>query len=447
MKKTEQKSPPTTTAVPVSSTISSSPASFLSKIIITFLILILVALSYLVMAYVSSPKAVASGNQIILPKVTPFSIVWPSYGQSAVGADGFGVVATNGSQTAHPIASIAKLILAMSVLNKYPLTAGQIGPTIVITQDDVNLYNTDLAQDGSVVPVNVGEQLTEYQALQALLIASGDNIADTLAIWAFGSTDNYIKYANQMVADMNLKETHVADPSGLSPQTVSSAENLVILGEKELKSPVLTDIVSQSTATIPVVGMIKNYDTLLGSDGVVGIKTGNTIEAGGCFLFAVKNPANPNEPTIVGSILGAKDIRTALNDSRTFIKTNINSFVTVSVLQTGQIIGTYDTPWGQRINAVAQKDLTMFTVAGEKISPVILLQDIKESSRTGAQIGSVTATAGLNSETIPVVLDSELITPTFSWRLKHPFVVFRSISFRPKLSPANWWTSLSSHLK
>jgi D-alanyl-D-alanine carboxypeptidase (penicillin-binding protein 5/6) len=389
--------------------------------IIAIALVVLLVLAYLIMTFMSSPKVVASVNQISTPEFAPSTIAWPAYGQAAVGADGFGVLATNGEQIAHPIASIAKLILAESVLKKYPLEAGQTGPEVTMTQQDVDFYNAALAAHGSLMPINFGESLSEYQMLQGLLIASGDNIADTLAVWAFGSTDNYIKYANQMVSDMGLTKTVVADASGLSPQTVSCAHDLVLLGENEINSPVLSDIVSQTKVTLPIAGTINNYDSLLGQNGVIGIKTGNTDEAGGCFLFAVKNPSTDPGPTIVGAILGAKNLSSVLSDTRTFIQANIANMRTIPVVKSGQVIGTYNAPWGQKVNAIATKDLSMFTINGDKISTNISLDPIKKSTLKDAGVGTFTATAGVSKETITTVLDSDISAPTFWWKLTHPF--------------------------
>jgi D-alanyl-D-alanine carboxypeptidase (penicillin-binding protein 5/6) len=389
--------------------------------IVGIALIVLIVIAYATAGYLSTPKVSATASQIDVPSTPTTAIVWPNYGQSAVGAEGFGVLAASGAQTAHPIASIAKLVLAESVLEKYPLTAGQAGPSITITMDDVNLYNANLAQQGSIVPVNAGEQLTEYQMLQGLLIASGDNIADTLANWAFGSVNNYLSYANKMLADMNLKVTHVADASGLSPLTVSSATELVTLGEKALKQPVIADIVSQQKVTLPFAGSINNYDSLLGQNGVVGIKTGNTPEAGGCFLFAVKDATNPVAPAVVGAILGAKNLSSVLSDSRTFIQTNIKNFKTTTVVKAGQVVGSYDAPWGEKVNVVAAKDLVSFTVTGEKISTKTSLKDLSATVQKGTEVGSVTATTAKSSESVSVVLESQQNPPTFLWKLGHPF--------------------------
>ncbi len=178
--------------------------------------------------------------QLVNSKVNTGSALqlpWPAYGQSAFGAVGYGVLATNNTETPVPIASIAKTITALAILQKKPLQiiGQQTAPTlplITLTDTDVQFYRDYLAKDGSVVPVTSGEQISEYQALQAILIPSANNIAETTARWAFGSIDEYVAYANQFVKTLGMSHTHVADASGFSPQTTSTAEDLVLLGQE-----------------------------------------------------------------------------------------------------------------------------------------------------------------------------------------------------------------------
>ena len=54
-----------------------------------------------------------------------------------------------------------------------PLQEGEKGPVISVSADDVTEYQQEKANGESVVPVQAGEQLTEYQALQGLLIPPG----------------------------------------------------------------------------------------------------------------------------------------------------------------------------------------------------------------------------------------------------------------------------------
>lgn len=412
MKKTELKP---------ASTKAAKPPKKMAAIVSSVIIVILIT-SYLIIVAFASVKVTASPKQIDLPQNTETKIIWPAYGQAAVGAVENGVLATNGDQIAHPIASIAKVILAMAVLDKKPLKAGETGPDVVMTETDVKFYSDDLKQGGSLLPVDNGESLTEYQLLQGLLIASGDNIAETLATWAFGSTDNYIAYANQMVAKLNLKETHIADDSGLSPQTTSSARNLILLGEKALSYPTIAEIVNQPKATFPIGGTINNYNSILGTNGVIGIKTGNTPEAGGCLLFAVKT-ADASAPIVIGAILGATSRNTVLRDTTAFIQSNVKNFKSVNVVKAGDVVGTYDTPWGETVKAIAKEDSAYFTVDNKTVTPKITLNTIKTSQAKGAQVGTISIQLSNQTKTVPVVLDSNLTTPKYGWKLLHPFML------------------------
>ena len=130
-------------------------------------------------------KAVAT---LAAPKVgSAVDLPWPAYGQGALAAQDYGILQTHGEQKAVPMASVAKVVTALAVLKQKPLAVGEQGPTITVNSDDVAIYNSYYTQGGSVVKVEAGEQISEYQALQALLIPSANNMADTLARWAFRS--------------------------------------------------------------------------------------------------------------------------------------------------------------------------------------------------------------------------------------------------------------------
>ena len=228
------------------------------------------------------------------------ALPWPTTGQAAIGLNNLGVVAVFGSQTPAPMASTAKLITALCVLGKDPLTPGQSGPLITITPADVAIYNQYQNEDGSDMVVASGEQLSELQMLEAMLLPSADNIADTLAIWAFGSLSNYNSYAAQYIKTIGLTSTHIGtDASGYDPSSTSTASDLVRLGEASMSNSEIASIVSLPEASdIPLVGTIKNVNFLIGQDNIIGIKTGNTDQAGGVFVSASKVTIN-NKPLII----------------------------------------------------------------------------------------------------------------------------------------------------
>ncbi|MDO8591356.1 MAG: hypothetical protein Q7R60_00295 [bacterium] len=359
--------------------------------------------------------AVAS---LAVPKANPaVDLPWPAYGQGALAAQGYGVLQTHGQQKSVPMASIAKVVTALAVLKQKPLAIGEQGPTITINSDDVAIYNNYYSQGGSVVKVEIGEQISEYQALQALLIPSANNIADTLVHWAFGSNENYLSYANKMVADMNLGSTKVADASGFSPQSVSSAEDLARLGLAAMDNPVLASVVGQQTALLPIAGTVNNVNWLLDSDGVVGIKTGNTAEAGGCFLFAAKRMVNGQSLTLVGALMQAPDLNTVIKDSRAIIVASDSGFESVKVATKGQVVGSYKTPWSTSGDVIASQDLSILAWRGSQLQVVAKLNKIKPPVLAGGVVGSVSVTSDQKTNIVPVTLKTNLPSPSWTWRI------------------------------
>ena len=363
--------------------------------------------------------------QSILPAKSPVgavSIPWPDYGQEAFGAMGYGVLATSGQQKSAPIASIAKIVTALSVLRQKPLSIGQQGPQLTIGPSDVALYNKYVAEQGSVVPVNDGEQISEYQMLEALLLPSGNNIADSLANWAFGSQSAYLTYANNLVKTMGMNQTHLADASGFSPNSTSSASDLVILGQAAIANPVLASIVSQKTAVIPVAGTVHNVNWLLGIDGANGIKTGNTDQAGGCFLFAAKQNIGGQTIQVIGAVLGAPDSTDptqAIDDSQSIIEATGTNFHLLEMAKSGQSIGKITAKWGASSPVVVKDNFELPVWNGSQPKISTKFKQIKGSAAAGANVGTASITSGQKTQTVQLVLQKKIPAPSPLWRIFH----------------------------
>jgi D-alanyl-D-alanine carboxypeptidase (penicillin-binding protein 5/6) len=206
----------------------------------------------------------------------------------------------------HPaaIASVAKVMTAYLVLRDHPLRVGQDGPTIMLIDADVADTIRRSGQQESVVPIVAGEQLTERQALQALLLPSANNIAAVLARWDAGSAARFVGRMNATARSLGMRHTRYTDPSGYDDATVSTAADQVRLVDRAMRLPVFASIVATSIATLPVAGTVHNTNTLLGHDGFVGVKTGSTAAAGGCFAFRAIRWIDGKQTTITGVVLG-----------------------------------------------------------------------------------------------------------------------------------------------
>jgi D-alanyl-D-alanine carboxypeptidase (penicillin-binding protein 5/6) len=160
-------------------------------------------------------------------------------------------------------------------------------------------------RDGdSLVPVVAGEVLTERQALEALLLPSADNMAWILARWDAGSEAAFAARMNAAARRLGMTGTRYTDASGLAPSTVSTAADQVRLGMAAMRVPALAAIAAMPMAVVPGAGVVRNYNTLLGQDGIAGLKTGSTQAAGGCVLLAAWREVNGRKTLIVAATFG-----------------------------------------------------------------------------------------------------------------------------------------------
>ncbi|WP_194905838.1 D-alanyl-D-alanine carboxypeptidase family protein [Catenulispora rubra] len=232
------------------------------------------------------------------------STVWPAHGQAAFIESGQSQIQVGPNQRAAPIASVTKVMTAYLVLRDHPLQAGQDGPTLTLSASDVADTAHRRALGQSIVSIAAGEQLTERQALQALLLPSANNIAAVLAKWDAGSTDQFVSQMNAAAQSLGMNDTRYTDPSGFEQSTVSTAADQVRVVQQAMTLPVFASIVSMPSTTLPVAGTVANTDTLLGHDGFVGVKTGSDNAAGGCFAFRAVRTIGGKQTTITGVVLG-----------------------------------------------------------------------------------------------------------------------------------------------
>lgn len=357
------------------------------------------------------------------------TLPWPGQGGAALGVMGEGVVAETAPRAPMPTASTAKMMTVLVVLEKDPLAVAQPGPRIPVTQADVAAYQQDLAQGQSVVPVAAGEDLTEFEALEALLLPSANNVATILAAWAYGSLGAGVGAMNQRAAAMRLTSTHFVDASGFDPGTVSSPHDLVLLGEAVMRYPVVREIVSETQATIPVAGAIDNVDTLLGQDGILGIKTGNTDQAGGCFVFAAEIPTAAGAPSLlVGAVMGLPDLDQALQASLPLIEAARSALRSVLLVRKGEVVARYRTPWGQVAGLASTRNVRLPLWQGTVARFRLQARPRGPLMSRGARAGELEVSAAGQRVRVPLRAASSLTGAPWPWRLlRRPMLLPRQV--------------------
>ncbi|MEV6313734.1 D-alanyl-D-alanine carboxypeptidase [Streptomyces sp. NPDC051776] len=352
------------------------------------------------------------------------SMPWPKSGQAAVGVDGLGSFGTFGEQKPVPIASVAKTMTAYVILKEHPLKPGSQGARIPVdrkAEEDAGLG----AQNESVVETEEGEKLTEYEALNAIMIASANNVARLLARWDAGSEKAFVKKMNHAAKDLGMKNTNYTDPSGLEATTVSTAEDQVKLGRKVMQDPVFREVVAKPSYKDRNGKKQDNWNRLVPFHGV-GIKTGTSTAAQGNLLFAAQKKVRGTTQLIIGAVLrqppDASDnsiLTGAVEASKPLIDAAGGALTTRKVVKKGDVVGHVDDGLGGTTPVVATRDVSAVGWTGLTVD--IALTDngkvVPHEAKAGAKVGTMTVGSGLGQVKVPIALQKDLVEPGFGDKL------------------------------
>jgi D-alanyl-D-alanine carboxypeptidase (penicillin-binding protein 5/6) len=366
----------------------------------------------------SSVFQAAPASSLRLPG-TPSALPWPAGGAAAMTEIGVGGLGQAGTTQAVPIASLAKVIAAYVVLKDHPLAVGEPGPAIAVTQAVVEDDKAGLASQQSELQVTPGESLTELQALEGLLLIGANDMATLLGDWDAGTTAGFVAKMNTATRALGLSSVHITDPSGLDPGTVASATDIVRLGQTAMANPVFGQIVGMKQATLPVAGVVYNLDSALGHVGIVGIKTGNSSQAGGCFLFEAVQDVAGQPVTLLGVVLGQQGpppITAAITSGEALLRAAFAGMQQLPLVSPGQLVGRVVAPWGGSVPVTASGTPTIVSWPGLTLQTKVRIVQLS-SLGTGAQVGVMEVATPGRVVDVPLRTAGGLGGPSIWWRL------------------------------
>ncbi len=190
-----------------------------------------------------------------------------------------------------PIASLTKLMTAVVILDNYNLSDNVVVDKVADSQDPINK------------DVKLGDKMPVESFLEIMLVGSSNKSAYALS--ELVGEQKFVGLMNQKAKDLGLQNTFFADPTGLSPNNISTANDLTKLAEYILKNyPKIAAISMSKELNVPNFGKITNTNQLLGEiPEIVCSKTGFTGEAKGCLLLILNNPKNNDY--LINVILGS----------------------------------------------------------------------------------------------------------------------------------------------
>lgn len=260
----------------------------MKKVLFSLILLVLTFLSCI--SYANSNINVNSKNVIAIDRKS-LSILFEKNGNNSI-----------------PMASTTKIMTCIVALENSSLDS------IVTVSKEASKIN------GSTLGLHSDQKITMNDLLYGLMLRSGNDCAIAIAEYISGSVENFAVLMNNKAKELNLSKTNFVTPHGLDNKNhYTSAYDLAILTDYALKNDKFKEIVSTKSTTITIDNQtrsIQNTNELLGNfDGVYGVKTGFTFEAGRCLVSACIR----GDMDIIVVVLGADTKSMRTQDSKKII--------------------------------------------------------------------------------------------------------------------------------
>jgi D-alanyl-D-alanine carboxypeptidase (penicillin-binding protein 5/6) len=221
-----------------------------------------------------------------------------------------------------------------------------------------------------------------------------------------------------------MASTHYADAAGLDPATVSTPGDQLQLAQVALTNPVLASIVRQPEMTLPGGQVVENYNSLVGHDGVVGVKTGSSTDAGGSLVLAADTTVAGRPVQILSVVLGQPGpsplgaLGTAISAGQRLLDAARSAISLVTVRPTTRAAAYLDRPWGAAIPASAAHPLSVLAWPGLSVRLQFKAREgHRQRWRSGSEVGVLGASLGSQHSSVAVRTTSAANGPSLAWRL------------------------------
>jgi serine-type D-Ala-D-Ala carboxypeptidase (penicillin-binding protein 5/6) len=283
-----------------------------------------------------------------------------------------------------PMASITKLMTALVTLER------------ARPRDLVTVAPQAVGQGGSTIFLVPGEQLTVRDLLAAALIQSANDAAFALAAHVGdGSVSRFVRLMNEEAAELGLDSTRYARPDGLdTPKHYTTAEDTFELARLAMQRPLVRRLVRTRTMRIGNRTLRSWNDLLWTFDGLIGVKTGHTDDAGWTEVAAARRDGT----TLYAVVLGSPTRAGRNADLTELLEWGFDQYARFTLVREGERHATAAIPFSEeRVDLVAAEDASHVVRLGsgtEFVERVVAPQTVELPLRRGQKLGEIVVTDG-----------------------------------------------------
>lgn len=235
-----------------------------------------------------------------------------------VDSENFNILYEKNSHEQRSVASITKVMTVLLIMED--IEKGKISLT-----DTVTASAHAASMGGSDIWLEEGEQMSLDDMLKATLVASANDAAVALAEYTEGSEEAFVKRMNNRAKELGMKDTVFKNCNGLDEEGhISSAYDVALMSAELIKHTKVFDYTSiwldflrdGKTQIVNTNKLLKSYN------GITGLKTGTTDDAGSCISATAKRDGL----SLIAVVLGSESGTSRFRDASTLLDYGFNNY-------------------------------------------------------------------------------------------------------------------------
>lgn len=287
-----------------------------------------------------------------------------------------------------PPASMTKLASMLVIMET--IDAGKLK-----FSDEVTISEKSASMGGSQVFLEAGEVYTVEELLKSIAIASGNDAVVAMAEKISGSEEEFVKLLNRRMKEIGANNTNFVNAHGLDTDNhLSTAKDMAIIALNLLKHDRILKYTSiyeeylekkdgNKTWLVNTNKLVRFYD------GVDGLKTGFTKNAGYCLTATAKK----NNFRLISVVMGEDTTESRSKDTINMLNYGFNTFKINTIKTKDEILGRVRVEGGKKdyVNLVLTKNATellKITDKKEKYSFKLKVNTITAPVKKGDIVGS-----------------------------------------------------------